>query len=315
MHASRLTRPGSRITATSQLYYRDERGGFFAVALDLDADPNDSKKAIRGHVFHPCGIQTVNSRGEVSVDALGGRKMKTQSSVQKRLRPSTAGALTLSCLALLLGGTAVMAADDEFDDCPNGGGSSDYRVTIQNLTYDQVISPPVVVVHDGRFRLFAPGEQAGAELAALAEDGMTGPLAGLLEVSRGVADYAVAGGGIPPGGSVTVDLHAGGRARLFSLAGMLISTNDAFVGVDGYALHSDTCAASVAAPAYDAGSETNTESCDHIPGPPCGNPGVRVTDGAEAFVHVHRGIQGVGDLDGSEKDWRNPVARIRIRRM
>lgn len=98
---------------------------------------------------------------------------------------------------------------------------------------------------------------------------------------------------------------------------MLVSTNDAFVGLDRYTLPSGFSAAfsatSVDVPAYDAGSEANTESCDHIPGPPCGSPGVRVTDGAEGFVHVHRGIRGVGDLDDSAKDWKNPVARVIVR--
>jgi len=190
-------------------------------------------------------------------------------------------------------------------------------VTITNLTYDQIISPPVVVVHDERFSLFQPGQPAGGELTALAEDGMTGPLVGLLEVSTGVVDYAVADGGIPPAGSVTVEVSARGNGKMLSLAGMLVSTNDAFVGLDGLALSSGFAAAfgatSVDAPAYDAGSEANTESCDHIPGPPCGSPGVRVTDGAEGFVHIHRGIRGVGDLDDSAKDWNNPVAHVTVR--
>jgi hypothetical protein len=176
----------------------------------------------------------------------------------------------------------------------------------------------VVVVHDGNFSLFDAGQPAGSELAALAEDGMTGPLAGLLAVSPGVSDYAVAAGGIPPTGSVSVEVRARGRARMFSLAGMLVSTNDAFAGLDGYTLpfglFNSSGATTIDVPAYDAGSEANTESCDHIPGPPCGNPEVRVTDGAEGFVHVHRGIQGVGDLDASMKDWKNPVARITIQR-
>ena len=191
-------------------------------------------------------------------------------------------------------------------------------VTISNLTYDQIISPPVVVVHNGQFRLFEPGLPVSSELTALAEDGMTGPLVGLLEVSPGVSDYAVAGGGIPPGGSVTVEVRIQGNARSISLAGMLVSTNDAFVGLDGYTLPFGLFKSSretiINAPAYDAGSEADTESCAHIPGPPCGSPGMRVTDGAEGFVHVHRGIQGVGDLDASTKDWRNPVARISIQR-
>ncbi|MHC4220669.1 MAG: spondin domain-containing protein [Planctomycetota bacterium] len=245
--------------------------------------------------------------------------MDTRKNDRKLARLASFGAVTFACLALLLGGTTALAGDD-------GSGSgfatrratgSSYMVTITNLTYDQIISPPVVVVHDGRFSLFQPGQQAGSELAALAEDGMTGPLAGLLEVSTGVVDYAVADGGIPPASSVTVEVSARGHGKLLSLAGMLVSTNDAFVGLDGLALSSGFAAAfgatSVDAPAYDAGSEANTESCDHIPGPPCGSPGVRVTDGAEGFVHVHRGIRGVGDLDDSAKDWNNPVANVTVR--
>ncbi len=147
---------------------------------------------------------------------------------------------------------------------------------------------------------------------------MTGPLVGLLAVSPGVADYAVASGGIPPAGSVTVEIGLQGNARLLSVAGMLVSTNDAFVGLDGFAvpfgLFSSSRRMIVNADAYDAGSEANTESCSHIPGPPCGSPGVRVTDGAEGFVHVHRGIQDIAELDASTKDWRNPVARINIQR-
>jgi hypothetical protein len=245
--------------------------------------------------------------------------MNTRENNRKPARLAKFGVVVVFCLGLLLGGTTVLADDGESpSDFPRGRTRGlGYMVTITNLTYDQIISPPVVVVHDGRFSLFQPGQQAGSELAALAEDGMTGPLAGLLEVSTGVVDYAVADGGIPPAGSVTVEVSARGHGKMLSLAGMLVSTNDAFVGLDGHALSSRFAAAfgatSVDAQAYDAGSEANTESCDHIPGPPCGSPGVRVTDGAEGFVHVHRGIRGAGDLDDSAKDWNNPVANVTVR--
>jgi hypothetical protein len=226
----------------------------------------------------------------------------------------------LAGLALLFGVSPILADDGTSNPDLSRGRArgSVYTVTITNLTYDQIISPPVVVVHDQRFRLFEAGQAASDELAALAEDGMTGPLAGLLEVSSGVSDYAVAAGGIPPTGSISVDVRIQGSARRLSLAGMLVSTNDAFVGLDGHALpfgHLNSLRGlTVNADAYDAGSEANTESCEHIPGPPCGNPGVRVTDGAEGFVHIHRGIGGVGDLDAIAKDWNNPVARISIQR-
>jgi len=238
----------------------------------------------------------------------------------KLTRFTTLGAVILTCFALLIGVTPVLADGNSSSfDSPRGRGrDSGYMVTITNLTYDQIISPPVVVVHNGQFHLFQAGQPAGSELAALAEDGMTGPLEGLLAVSPGVSDYAVAAGGIPPAGSVTVEVRIQGSARMLSLAGMLVSTNDAFVGLDGYTLpfglFNSLRRMTVAAPAYDAGSEANTESCAHIPGPPCGSPGMRVTDGAEGFVHVHRGIHGIGELDATTKDWRNPVARISIQR-
>jgi len=239
---------------------------------------------------------------------------------RKLTRRIMLGTVALSCLALLVDGAPSLASDDSsgFNSPRGRGRGAAYTVTITNLTYDQIISPPVVVVHDGQFSLFDPGQPAGGELAALAEDGMTGPLVGLLEVSQGVADYAVAAGGIPPAASISVEVQIQGSAKMLSVAGMLVSTNDAFVGLDGLALpfglFNSSRGMTADAHAYDAGSEANTESCDHIPGPPCGNPGMRVTDGAEGFIHVHRGIQGTGDLDATMKDWNNPVARIRIER-
>jgi hypothetical protein len=32
-------------------------------------------------------------------------------------------------------------------------------------------------------------------------------------------------------------------------------------------------------------------------------------------VHIHRGIQGVGDLPKADLDWRNPVALVTIEKM
>jgi hypothetical protein len=37
--------------------------------------------------------------------------------------------------------------------------------------------------------------------------------------------------------------------------------------------------------------------------------------GEEGYVHIHAGIHGVGDLEPGMRDWRNPVARITIRRV
>ena len=42
----------------------------------------------------------------------------------------------------------------------------------------------------------------------------------------------------------------------------------------------------------------------------CGAPG-----GGEGYVHIHAGIHGVGNLNPALRDWRNPVAKISIRRI
>ena len=112
-----------------------------------------------------------------------------------------------------------------------------------------------------------------------------------------------------------------GRRLVVSAVGVLATTNDAFFGalslpvppaqIRGIGLTS--LAATYLAPAWDAGSEANTESCDEIPGPPCGNGGVRHTEGAEGFVSIHSGIHGGGDLSPAQHDWNNPVVLVRVR--
>jgi hypothetical protein len=182
------------------------------------------------------------------------------------------------------------------------------RVTITNITKAQIFSPPIVITHNDNFTLFELGEPASPELALLAEDGDSSLLIGEVSASPDVHAYVVADGPVLPGKSLTIDVDVDRSFRLVSLAGMLVTTNDAFVAV-----HSERIPLGLKhlkAAAYDAGSEVNSEDCGFIPGPPCGNGGVRDTVGAEGFVHIHSGIHGVGDLLTYRDDWRNPVAEI-----
>jgi hypothetical protein len=73
-----------------------------------------------------------------------------------------------------------------------------YEVTIQNLTQNQVITPPVVVSHSGAMSLFTVGQPAIPELATLAESGNPGDLLALLPTLPAVFDFAVGPGPIPP---------------------------------------------------------------------------------------------------------------------
>jgi hypothetical protein len=63
---------------------------------------------------------------------------------------------------------------------------------------------------------------------------------------------------------------------------------------------------------WDAGTEANNELSTHIPGPPFGGA-MRDVGDAEGFVHIHPGIHGVGDLDASMYDWRNPGVMVTIK--
>ena len=161
-------------------------------------------------------------------------------------------------------------------------------------------------------------------MATLAEDGDVGPLAEALAGSSEVLDIAAADGVLMPGESVTLEVQTSGAASYITVLGMLVTTNDAFFAVNshevfgGYAIKNRVGGVQnpvAYAHAYDAGTEANTESCEHIPGPPCGNGGVRVTDGAEGYVYISNGIHGTGDIDASAYDWRGPVAKVTFYRI
>lgn len=193
-----------------------------------------------------------------------------------------------------------------------GYGRTMLKVTIKNLTRGQIFSPPLVITHNRDFQLFETGEPATYELARLAEDGDTTGLTGLAGDDPNVLDYAVSDGPIFPGETVTVEVPANLRFNRVSLAGMLVTTNDGFVAVQGKSIPFGQRKATFEARAYDAGSEANSEECAYIPGPPCGNGGVHDDADAEGYVHVHGGIHGIADLLPERDDWRNPVAEITI---
>lgn len=188
------------------------------------------------------------------------------------------------------------------------------EVTITNLTAHQILSPAVVATHDGRFEpMFRPGDEASAELRQIAEDAVNDPMLERLMNDHHVGDFGALEGAIMPGASRTIELEARGDHHYVSLVGMLVTTNDGFYGVSGVRIptfgHRGTTS-----PAYDAGTEENNELCANIPGPPCGNLLQPALPG-EGFVHIHRGIHGIGNLDASIWDWRNPVAQVTIRRV
>jgi len=196
-------------------------------------------------------------------------------------------------------------------------GSSRVEITVTNITRGQIISPVVIASHKAGFEpLFELGSPASQELAAVAEDAMLDPLTDALMGDPKVLDVRTLFGDkgpIMPGESASIVVETRGRFRFLSMAAMLVTTNDAFFALRG--VRAPRYGTSVHhSPAYDAGSEVNNEDCAFIPGPPCGNPGVRDPE-KDGYVHVHAGIHGIGSLDPSLRDWRNPVAEITIKRL
>lgn len=191
-----------------------------------------------------------------------------------------------------------------------------YDVTITNITKGQTFSPSVVVVHPRNQELFSLGEPASEALAILAEEGNGVPLQEDA-LSKGAFFADITDGLLNPGESVTIRVSSNRQFNRISVVAMLVTTNDGFWAINGEPLpftpyfkkssHSKEFLANV----FDSGTEANTEDCDHIP-IPCGSFGVRMTEGAEGFVHVHSGFHGIGDLDQATYDWRNPAARITI---
>jgi hypothetical protein len=200
-----------------------------------------------------------------------------------------------------------------FPQTSHAGQGFHYSVTITNLTHGQIITPPILITHNEYFSLFKPGAEASQELSYLAEEGNTEPLESLLETLSSVGNVATADVPLFPGESVTLEIRGSLRARQITAAGMLASSNDAFFAVRGVQVFYGQ--KTVYARAYDAGTEGNSESCLHVPGPPCGSANARYPDEAEGFVYIHSGIHGIVDLTTSEHDWQNPVVAVTIKRI
>jgi hypothetical protein len=192
-------------------------------------------------------------------------------------------------------------------------GKATYDVTITNLTNSISFTPILVTSHRKPVSIFDLGALARGELRMLAEGGDVLPMTALLKADSQVVDVQNSVGLLAPGASVTVMVSARRGARLISLASMMLPTNDGFIGLDSVQVPKSG-SATYYSPGYDAGTEINDELCSSIPGPFCGDENGAPGQG-EGYVHIHRGIHNIGNLDATVYDWRNPVAKITITRI
>jgi len=209
--------------------------------------------------------------------------------------------------------------------------ASDYEITVTNLTYGIHFTPLIVAAHPGNLSMFQPGHSASAELQAIAEGGDISGMTAVLQNAG--ATVATGTGLIAPGASESFTLSNSGNAAnaYLSIAGMLLPTNDGFVGLNSIDLKDGS--GTYFAVGYDAGTEANDERIGSgapgqagFPAPPpivatgTGTGGQGIPTNAEGFVHVHRNVIGDMDPNGGQSDinatvhrWLNPVAQITVR--
>jgi Spondin_N len=242
------------------------------------------------------------------------------------MKPLVLGTTLASTLVLLATGTRAFAQSSSLIT---------YRVTLANMTSSQPFSPPVAATHEAGMHLFEMGQLASEGLRAIAEDGEPMPMFQALSASKQVTEAVNIGRPITRKGTVVGDftdsvtflIHARPGDR-FSIAGMLICTNDGFTGLDAVELPQQGTQTFMLN-SYDAGTENNTErsrdivdACsalgpEKLPGDPDGNidadPAVDTTPAQP--IRFHPGIQGVGDLKPALHGWKDPVAMVTIERM
>jgi hypothetical protein len=193
----------------------------------------------------------------------------------------------------------------------NAAEAITYKASITNLTQGQVMTHPVLVIHDSEFLLFTLGEEASEGLKQLAKDGLTEPLVIELDSVDEVVSVSVGSNGVMPGETLEIMFSGSPHAQL-SLASMLAVTNDAFVSLRGFALNFPANQKqTVLLKVYDAGAEINNEDCAFIPG--CGGPLTNTMDD-EGFVHPHPGLHLQGDLDPLSA-FANVAAKIILERV
>ena len=188
-----------------------------------------------------------------------------------------------------------------------------FEVTITNATRGETFTPRLITTHT-EGNIFVGGQPALPEVATIAESGNVTPAMELLANAGSlVTDTVVGDGLLGPGESQQVQIE-GNSGDLLTLIAMLIPTNDAFVALDAVPLP-ESGSTTTTAVVYDAGTEPNDELCANIPGPRCMGEGDSPDVDGEGFIHVHAGIHGGGDLAVADYDWRNPAAKITIRRL
>lgn len=210
--------------------------------------------------------------------------------------------------------------------------AADLEITIQNLTQGIYFTPLLVTAHPDDITLFNVGEAASSALQKMAEGGA---IDDLVEAAGGANSNVVAnpaGGLLAPSKSTTATFTSSDVNGKLSIVGMMLPTNDGFVGLDDWTIPTQAGTYTIFLNAYDAGTEVNNELRGSgapgeagMPVPPpldplLGNGGTgAATTEDNKTVHIHRGnlgdssaTSGSSDINSSVQRWLNPVAKVTV---
>lgn len=203
------------------------------------------------------------------------------------------------------------------------------EININNLTHGNHFTPLLIAAHDGNSHLFQAGEPASSALQKMAEGGDISELQQAVTANNGVIVANPAAGLLAPGAKVEKVMLDSGALTHLSLVAMLLPTNDAFVGLDGWEIPSTPGSYTLYLNAYDGGTEANDEQitgggAPGVPGIPAAPDGMGgqngtgvMDDSSNDRVHIHPGLLGdtdpnggISDVDSRIHRWLNPVAAL-----
>lgn len=240
-----------------------------------------------------------------------------------------ASLLAASTMIAACGGSGSVVGDGSGD----GGDdttTAEFEIAVTNLTNAQPLSPPAIMLHGAGFNSFIDGEVASTALEVLAEGGDNSQV--LSEAQAASQHLASASGSGPVGPqsvgeAVSLEVAADqlDDVRL-SVITMLVHTNDAFTGTNALDVSGMSVGDTrvITAPAWDSGTEGNSETRATIPGPDFGGEGFNAErDDAVDVVRFHASVVtsasvqfGLATSDLTDQHrFLNPTSRVSITRV